>query len=187
MTQTNENANAREEMAKGDEALRAAEELLRLGLFNDAVSRAYYAAFHAGSALLLSAGKRTSKHKEVIASIHRDYVREGKLPQEAGEIITALYQQRDIADYGGSEHEKGGTQEHAETTPALVGYRRRKRSHRPDHAARSQCIGNGCQVDAQATRENCQEWVNHPMKGVEDCPDDRKSSYLPGRGSLHVT
>ena len=86
----------------------------------------------------------------------------------------------------GPEHEKPGAQQHAETPPALVGHCRRERPDRPDHAARGQGVGNGGQVHAQATRENRQEGVNHPVQGVEDCPDDRKNSQLPAQGSSHV-
>ena len=56
MTEANRLANARAEAALGDDALRAASALVELGLHNDAVSRAYYAAFHYARALLLVAG-----------------------------------------------------------------------------------------------------------------------------------
>ena len=39
-----------------------------------------------------------------IAAIHRDYVKEGLLPKDAGKIFTSLAYQRDIGDYGGSRH-----------------------------------------------------------------------------------
>ena len=44
MTPQNELHNARQETQRGDQALHATEELLRLGLYNDAISRSYYAA-----------------------------------------------------------------------------------------------------------------------------------------------
>jgi uncharacterized protein (UPF0332 family) len=97
-------AQVRDLWKRAEDTLTVAERDVRDGFPDCAASRAYYAAFHAASALLLAVGKRPSKHREVIAAIHRDYVREGKLPREAGEIITTLHQQRDIADYGGSEH-----------------------------------------------------------------------------------
>jgi len=53
MNAPNRRDNAAREAAVGDDALRAAEALLALGLHNDAVSRAYYAAFHYARALLL--------------------------------------------------------------------------------------------------------------------------------------
>jgi len=89
---------------RAQEALKVAERDVRDGCPDSAASRAYYAAFYAASALLLSVGKRPSKHRQVLAAIHRDYVREGKLPLEAGEIISALFYLRGIGDYGGSEH-----------------------------------------------------------------------------------
>ncbi|MBN1674702.1 MAG: HEPN domain-containing protein [Kiritimatiellae bacterium] len=54
MTPENSAANAADEAARGDDALRAARVLLEAGLFNDSVSRAYFAAYHYASALLLN-------------------------------------------------------------------------------------------------------------------------------------
>ena len=97
-------AQVRDLWKRAEVTLGVAERDLRDGVPDCAAARAYYAAFHAASALLLSAGKRPSKHTQVMAAIHRDYVREGKLPRQAGQIISALYEKRDIGDYGGSEH-----------------------------------------------------------------------------------
>ncbi len=63
MTGENRIDNARAEAALGDDALRAAEALLALGLANDAVSRAYYAAFHYARALLLLEGLEPKTHR----------------------------------------------------------------------------------------------------------------------------
>lgn len=57
MNETNRADNAAREAERGDDALRAAEALVGLGLNNDAVSRAYYAAFHYSRALLLLEGR----------------------------------------------------------------------------------------------------------------------------------
>ncbi len=46
MTLENRTIHVAAERVRGDAALRAARELLALGLFSDAVSRAYYAALH---------------------------------------------------------------------------------------------------------------------------------------------
>ena len=51
MSPENKRANAAAELVRAEESLRAAAVLLREGLFNDAVSDAYYAAFHAVRAL----------------------------------------------------------------------------------------------------------------------------------------
>jgi hypothetical protein len=99
MTQANVNANAREEMAKGDEALRAAEELLRLGLFNDAVSRAYYAAYHWARALLFTQGIESKTHRGMIQLVGLHFVRTQRLPVEATTMLVQLANQREASDY----------------------------------------------------------------------------------------
>ncbi|MEI8241876.1 MAG: HEPN domain-containing protein [bacterium] len=99
MTQANENANAREEMAKGTEALRAAEELLRLGLFNDAVSRAYYAAYHWARALLFTQGLESRSHRGMIQLVGLHFVRTQRLPVEATTLLGQLASQREAGDY----------------------------------------------------------------------------------------
>lgn len=86
------------------DSLDAAAKLLEDGFLDAAASRAYYSAFYAASALLLSDGHSFSRHSAVLALIHRDYVKAGRLPKEAGGIINALSDLRQIADYGGPAH-----------------------------------------------------------------------------------
>ena len=102
MTQANENANAREEMARGDETMRAAEELLRLGLFNDAVSRAYYAAYHWARALLVTQGIESKTHRGVVQLVGLHFVRTQRLPAEATTLLGQLANQRETSDYTSS-------------------------------------------------------------------------------------
>jgi uncharacterized protein (UPF0332 family) len=90
-------------------SLSAAEKLLADGFADFAASRAYYATFYAASALLVAEGKRFSKHSAVIARIHQDYVKTGRLPTAIGKIITSLYDLRGIGDYGGVAHVKAPT------------------------------------------------------------------------------
>lgn len=82
----------------------AAETLLLGGHPDFAASRAYYAAFYSASALLLSAGKKARKHTGVIGLIHKDYVKEGKLPADVGRTLDSLHDLRNLGDYGGSSH-----------------------------------------------------------------------------------
>ena len=67
-----------------DDALQAASALLQLGLHNDAVSRAYYAAFHYARALLLLEGLEPKTHRGVVALLLEHYESPGRL--EAGEL-----------------------------------------------------------------------------------------------------
>jgi len=95
------------------DSLDASGKLLGDGYADFAASRAYYAAFYAASALLLSAGRRFSRHTGVIAHIHRDYVKEGHLPVEAGRALDALSDLRRVGDYGGAAHVDAAAAERA--------------------------------------------------------------------------
>ena len=82
-------------------ALESARELLDSEHYDDAASRAYYAAFHAATAVLLSKGLEFSKHRGVIAAVHGDLVRQGLVSREAGKALGKLFELRDVGDYGG--------------------------------------------------------------------------------------
>jgi uncharacterized protein (UPF0332 family) len=66
-----------------------------------ASSRAYYAEFHAVSALFARRGQSFSKHTAIRAAIHRDLVRTGHWPRELGLAYDLLLDLRETADYGG--------------------------------------------------------------------------------------
>jgi len=86
------------------DALAAADQLLAAGFGDFAAARAYYAAFYAASALLLHDGLGFSKHSAVIAHIHRNYVKEGRLSREMGKALNNLFDLRGVGDYGGAAH-----------------------------------------------------------------------------------
>ncbi|MFO8008502.1 MAG: HEPN domain-containing protein [Candidatus Brocadiia bacterium] len=67
-------------------------------------SRAYYAAFHAVSALFAARGRSFGRHSAVEAAVHRDLVRTGALSKESGAAYSALLRLREVADYGGGRH-----------------------------------------------------------------------------------
>ena len=69
-----------------------------------AASRAYYAAFHAVSALFALEEKTFQKHSAVEAAVHRDLVKTGRWPEELGEGYSRLVESRSLGDYGGGEH-----------------------------------------------------------------------------------
>ncbi|MBN2129607.1 MAG: HEPN domain-containing protein [Sedimentisphaerales bacterium] len=74
------------------------------GYFDFAASRAYYAAFYAATALLLSREREFSKHSGIIAAIHKHFVKTGILSQKDGENLNWLFELRDIGDYGTTVH-----------------------------------------------------------------------------------
>jgi uncharacterized protein (UPF0332 family) len=89
---------------RAQEALRATSTLLAAGFPDFAAARAYYAAFYAASALLLTEGKTFRSHRGAVALIHRDYVRTGRLPVDIGRILNTLSNLRSVGDYGGATH-----------------------------------------------------------------------------------
>lgn len=88
--------------------LSAAKDLIEKEYFDIAAARAYYAAFYAASALLLNDGIDTSKHSGVIALIHQNFVKTGKLDKEQGKNLNWLFEIRGIGDYGVSVHVVSG-------------------------------------------------------------------------------
>ena len=68
---------------------------------DSAASRAYYAAFHALTALLAERGKFYSKHSALRAALHRDLIQLGIVPGDVGKHFDFLLELREMADYGG--------------------------------------------------------------------------------------
>ncbi len=91
-------------LERADTSLQAARELLARGFYDFAASRAYYAAFYAAAALLLKDDLKFRKHSGVIAAIHREYVRAGRLDRKYGKDLNWLFELRNIGDYGAVAH-----------------------------------------------------------------------------------
>ena len=87
-------------LALADEQLRAAGLLIAGGALGDASSRAYYAAFHAVSAALLSRGETYSRHGQVLGAFNRAFVHTGLFPREFTALVTRLFENRQSGDYG---------------------------------------------------------------------------------------
>lgn len=99
MTARNKSENIAGEIALGDDALRAAEALEQLGLFNDAISRAYYAAFHYARALLLTEGREPKTHRGIVALLGERFEGPDGLGSEAISAFARLQTFRGVADY----------------------------------------------------------------------------------------
>ena len=69
------------------------------GPYRVASSRAYYAAFYAMQAALLSMDITRSKHSGVISAFNRHFVSTGVFPPHFGALISDLFRYRNIADY----------------------------------------------------------------------------------------
>jgi uncharacterized protein (UPF0332 family) len=69
----------------------------------EAVSRAYFAAFYAAEAALLSLGETRSKHSGVVSGFGELVVRQRGFDAQAGKILTSLFERRNQADYGDAD------------------------------------------------------------------------------------
>lgn len=87
------------ELSKARRLLAAAEHLASADFHEDAVSRAYYAIFHAGCALLASVGRTVRTHEGMRASIGEHFVRTGELDARFARILTRSAADRADADY----------------------------------------------------------------------------------------
>lgn len=90
MTDANVRANATLELERGDASLRAAEALLAVSLWDDAVSRAYYAAFHWLRAALSLRGLEARTHAGTHDLFFRHFVAPGDAPRELARRFSVL-------------------------------------------------------------------------------------------------
>jgi len=92
-----------DEWSRAERALRTAQALVAEDP-DAAASRAYYAAFHAVSALLAFEGQSYRKHSAVERAVHRDLVKTGRWTPEVGAAFSWLANLRYTGDYGGEAH-----------------------------------------------------------------------------------
>lgn len=69
------------------------------GYFNAAISRLYYACFHAASALLINAGIEARTHTGVRQMLGKEFVQTGILSRDMSKFYTNLYSKRQNSDY----------------------------------------------------------------------------------------
>ncbi len=100
MTAENVRTNVAAELARADEALRAASVLLREGLYNDSISDAYYATFHAVRALLFTLGEEPRSHRGALHLFNLHFVRTGKFEARHLSAFAQAQYDRTSADYG---------------------------------------------------------------------------------------
>ena len=91
-------------LERAQQSVDAAKDLSKDGYYDFAASRAYYAALYAATAALLSEGADLSKHSGVIAFIHKNFVKTGRLSKEQGKALNWLFELRNVGDYGGVAH-----------------------------------------------------------------------------------
>lgn len=86
-------------LEKAERTFREGEGLQKIGSYNGAINRYYYAAFHAVRALLASEGLDSAKHSGVIAMFNREFVKSGIISKKASKTLADLFTKRSEADY----------------------------------------------------------------------------------------
>lgn len=87
------------ELARSHKSLAAAETLLKAVLYEDAVSRAYYAVLHATRASLAIADVFPSTHSGLLRMFALHLVKPGTIEQEYGDILAIEQEDREACDY----------------------------------------------------------------------------------------
>lgn len=120
MTGDSRRANVAAEVERGAESLRAAEVCLGVKLWDDAVSRAYYAAFHLVSALLLTEGLEARRHHGVHDLLFIHFIKPGRLQPKIAKLFGALQKYREQADYSRAfRFDEEGAREEVEHARAI--------------------------------------------------------------------
>jgi uncharacterized protein (UPF0332 family) len=104
VTDENRRENLIVELEKGAASLQAAELCLGAGLWDDAVSRAYYAAYHHVQAVLFSEGLEARTHAGTHDLFYLHFVRTGLVPARLAKLFAALQRYREQADYSRAFH-----------------------------------------------------------------------------------
>ena len=81
------------------DSVRAAKLLSDAGLYDFAVSRAYYAMFYVAAAFLLGRGLTFSRHAGVIAAFGERFAKTGIVPVEFHRYLIEGQDERNVGDY----------------------------------------------------------------------------------------
>lgn len=90
---------ARAHLEKAVERLRVAEKLFRDGDYEDAVSRAYYAMYHAARAALSTENVFPKTHGGVVSEFGRKFVLAGIFSKELGKNLADAKAARETCEY----------------------------------------------------------------------------------------
>jgi hypothetical protein len=99
VTDANIKVNAEEELEAAEEALAAATGCLERGQLRSAVSRAYFATFHAARALIFTKGLEPRTHRGARHLLNVHFVRTGELDSSFDRLLAHAEKDREDADY----------------------------------------------------------------------------------------
>lgn len=90
---------AKRELARANKSLQAARMLLENQLYEDCVSRYYYAVLHAAKSALIKIGVEAKSHQAVKRMFSLHFIKSEQIEKHFAEILTAQQQDREIGDY----------------------------------------------------------------------------------------
>ena len=90
---------AKKELARAVKSLQAARMLLENQLYEDCVSRSYYAVLHAAKAALTKIGVEAESHQAVRRMFGLHLVKTEQIEKRFSEILTAQQEDREVGDY----------------------------------------------------------------------------------------
>lgn len=90
---------SQKELIRAKKALSAAKALLEFQLYEDCVSRAYYAVLHAAKAALAMEGIDAQSHVAVRRKFGLNLVKTGKIEKDFAQILTKEKEDRELGDY----------------------------------------------------------------------------------------
>jgi len=90
---------AKAHMEKAIRRLRVAEKLLHDGEYEDAISRAYYAIYHAANAVLATINVFPKTHEGLVSEFGKRFVLTGMFPRELGKILADAKAARETYEY----------------------------------------------------------------------------------------
>lgn len=99
MTEPNRRLNIQLALEKSGQEMHDCQTLLTAGSYAGAIGHAYYAAFHAARALLLSQGEEPRTHGGLNSRLNFQFVRSRRLTPEVANLLTILQAQRERSTY----------------------------------------------------------------------------------------
>jgi hypothetical protein len=99
MNTKNKIINIQDEWERANTVLKGAQILASEKMWEDATSRAYYAAFHATQAVLLTEGLQPKSHQGTLHLFNHNFVKKGIIEPEYSQILARAAKYREEADY----------------------------------------------------------------------------------------
>jgi len=99
MTDEGRRSSANDELERADEELRAADHLLAVAIPRVALTRAYFACFHAVRALLHASNLEPKTHQGTLHLFQLHFVKAATFDPADGRLLARLQKYREEADY----------------------------------------------------------------------------------------